>query len=525
MQLKKIIENFQGVRKIEGKLTLDIKGLACDSKKVKGSYLFVAIKGSRFNGSDFIEEAIERGASSIILDWDQGKVPILRKGPTYIYVDDARAALSHGCRSFYKDISANMYIIGITGTNGKTTATYLIESLFKKKGEKTGVIGTINYRFGERLIPSVNTTPGALELYTYLNNMYKENVKSCIIEVSSHSLDQGRIDTLQFDIAIFTNLTKEHLDYHGDMDSYLASKMKLFAKIKNNGYAIINKDDPASERIIKKVQETGVANIITYGIKRQADVSAEDIQSSIEGLRFKLCSRQACPERSRGARTISRCYSSSKVEKNSIEIRSSLIGMHNVYNILASAACGIAMRMPLEDISSGLGEVKVLPGRLEKIDCGQDFQVFVDYAHTENGMENVLKALRGLNPERLLCVFGCGGDRDKSKRGPMGRISAQISDKLFITSDNPRSEDPADIIREITRDIDRKDADYVIELDRFSAIDKALKEARKGDIVLVAGKGHETYQIFKDTTLPFDDREVVKKILKGRYTCSQSKIS
>ena len=504
MKLKDIIENFQGVKKVEGKLTLDIKGLACDSKKVKGSYLFVAIKGSRFNGSDFIEEAIERGASSIILDWDQGKVPILRKGPTYIYVDDARAALSHGCRSFYKDISANMYTIGITGTNGKTTATYLIESLFKKKGEKTGVIGTINYRFGERLIPSVNTTPGVLELYTYLNNMYKENVKNCIIEVSSHSLDQGRIDTLQFDTAIFTNLTKEHLDYHGDMDSYLVSKMKLFAKIKNNGYAIINKDDPASERIIDRVRSDKKANIITYGIENAADVYASDIISSQGGLRFKICVQEGAAR---------------------AEVESRLIGKHNVYNILASAACGIAMGMPLEDISSGLGEVEVLPGRLEKIDCGQDFQVFVDYAHTENGMENVLKALKGLNPERLLCVFGCGGDRDKSKRGPMGRISAQISDKLFITSDNPRSEDPADIIREITRDIDRKDADYVIELDRYSAIDKALKEARKGDIVLVAGKGHETYQIFKDTTLPFDDREVVKKILKGRYTCLQSKIS
>ncbi|MBU4343144.1 MAG: UDP-N-acetylmuramoyl-L-alanyl-D-glutamate--2,6-diaminopimelate ligase [Candidatus Omnitrophica bacterium] len=492
MKLKKIIENIQGVRKVEGKLTLDVKGLACDSKKVKESYLFVAIKGSRFNGADFIDEAIERGASSIILDWNQGKGPILRKGPAYIYVDDARAALSQGSRLFYKDLSANMYIIGITGTNGKTTATYLIESLFKKKGEETGVIGTINYRFGKRLIPSLNTTPGVLDLYTYLSNMHKEGVKNCIIEASSHSLDQGRIDTLQFDAAIFTNLTKEHLDYHRDMDSYLASKMKLFTKIKNGGYAIINRDDPYSGRIIDRVRSDKKANIITYGIENSRDVYASDIKSSQGGLRFTICTQKG-PAKA--------------------EIESRLIGRHNVYNILASAACGIAMGMTLEEISSGLGEVAVLPGRLEKIDCGQDFQVFVDYAHTEDGMENVLKALRELNPERILCVFGCGGDRDKSKRGPMGRITAEISDKLFITSDNPRSEDPAEIIREIARGIDRKDADYVIELDRYSAIDKALKEARKGDIVLVAGKGHETYQIFKDTTLPFDDREVVKKIL------------
>lgn len=502
MKLKSIIEKMDCIKNIKGKLSLQIKGITSDSKAVREGYLFIAIKGSCFNGEDFINEAIDRGASGVVVESESNSVYALRRGPTFIYVNDARRALSQVSRTFYSDISSKMKLIGITGTNGKTTTSYLIEGLLKHRGEKTGVIGTINYRFGDRIIPAINTTPGVLDLYFLLSSMKKEHIRSCILEVSSHSLEQGRVDTLNFDIAIFTNLTSDHLDYHKNIDNYIASKVKLFTKIKDGGWAVINKDDPYSRRIVEKVNREHKATVISYGIDDKADVFAKDIEFSFEGLRFKLC-----------------------VDKKYYLIRSCLIGRYNVYNILASAACGITMGMTLEEIALGLEKVKGLPGRLERIDCGQDFSVFIDYAHTKNGLENVLRTLKELGPKRVFTVFGCGGDRDKSKRPRMGKVAIEFSDKVFITSDNPRNEDPVSIINDITKGIACNKASYIVELDRSMAINKALSEAKSGDIVLVAGKGHETYQIFKDTTLPFDDREVVKKILKEKRLCLQSKIS
>lgn len=495
MKLVKIIENLSGVKKIVDSASLEIKGLSSDSRKTKQSFLFIAIKGSLFNGTDFIDEAVDRGAVAVIMEQSGNDINTFRRrGVTYIYVSDARRALSEACRAFYGDISNKMRLIGVTGTNGKTTITYLVESLFKVKKEKSGVIGTVNYRFGDRLIPAVNTTPDALDLYSLLSSMYKAGLRNCILEVSSHSLDQGRVDTLSFDIAVFTNITSEHLDYHRNLESYLASKIKLFTKIKRGGCAVINTDDDNSEKIINKVLSENKAGIISYGIDENADLIARDINYSPAGLEFKLCTKAG----------------------SDFLIKSSLIGRHNVYNILAASACGIAMGMDLKDIALGIKDVTVLPGRLEKINCGQDFMVFVDYAHTENGMENVLKTLKDLNPARILVVFGCGGNRDRSKRPNMGRVSSELSDKIFITSDNPRNEDPTDIANEIVKGINVDKNNYVVELDRFRAITKALKEARKGDIVLVAGKGHEAYQIFKDVTVPFDDREVVRKILTNQ---------
>ena len=491
MRLKKIIENLREIKKIKGKTSIDIRGLACDSKAVKEGYIFIAIKGLCFNGEDFIDEAINRGAHAVILESQDNKLHSFRRGVTFIYVNSARKSLSEASRAFFGDLSSKMRLIGVTGTNGKTTTIYLLESLFKIKKEQTGVIGTINYRFGNRLIPALNTTPSALDLYSFLDSMYRENIKNCILEVSSHSLEQGRVDTLDFDIAIFTNLTKEHLDYHHNLENYFASKMKLFTKIKKGGYAVINKDTPYSERILKELNSNKNINIITYGVSKDSDVYSEDIKLSFEGLKFGLCANN-----------------------DSVSIDSHLIGRYNVHNILASASCGIAMGMDLDQIKLAIENITALPGRLEKIDCGQDFSVFVDYAHTENGLENALTSLRELKPNYLLTVFGCGGDRDKLKRPDMGKVSSDLSDKIFITTDNPRNEEPMDIINQIIEGIDKKKNNYVVEADRFNAINKALREAKKGDIVLIAGKGHETYQVFKNVTLPFDDREVIKKILK-----------
>jgi len=503
MKLKHIIENLDGVVKVEGKTNLEITGIACDSKAVKPGYLFVALKGSRVNGADFIDDAIGRGACAIILD--NGDKGIFQRGDTFIYTEDARFGLAQASQAFFGDLSAKMRLVGVTGTNGKTTITYLMESMFQSKLEAVGVIGTVNYRFGMRLIPAVNTTPSSLELYSLLSGMYKEKIKNCIIEISSHSLEQARVETLQFDAAIFTNLTREHLDFHKNMDEYLNAKLKLFSKIKLRGTAVINIDDSASEKIIQKVRAEGRAKIITYAIDREADIRALDIKLSCDGLKFRLgvAERSSAP----------------------INIESSLIGRHNIYNILAAVGAGMSLGMSLDDIKKGVEALKTLPGRLESVGCGQRFSVYVDYAHTEDGLEKVLKSLRELKPARLITVFGCGGNRDRAKRPAMGKISTELSDIVFITSDNPRAEEPKDIINEITKGINLAKNNYIIEPDRFNAIKKAVLEAGSGDIVLVAGKGHEAYQIFKDTTIPFDDREVVKRILKEAGLCLQSKIS
>ncbi|MDP2922049.1 MAG: UDP-N-acetylmuramoyl-L-alanyl-D-glutamate--2,6-diaminopimelate ligase [Candidatus Omnitrophota bacterium] len=512
MKLKKIADNLSGVKDIDGKVNFEITGIACDSKAVKPGYLFAALKGSKANGVDFIDEAIDRGATCILLDADN-KVEFMR-GDTFIYAKDARLAFSEVCRAYFGDVSAKMRLAAVTGTNGKTTITYLIESMFKSANQGIGVIGTVNYRFGSRSIPALNTTPGVLDLYSLLSNMLKEKIKACVMEVSSHSLEQGRVETLEFDAAIFTNLTREHLDFHKNMRDYLKAKLKLFQKIKKKGFAIINIDDPVAPKIIEKVKSEGKAQIITYGIDNKSDVSAGNIELSREGLKFKIFFSTSLEEYSS-----SESAAGGRVEK-CIEIKSSLIGRHNVYNILAAIAAGLTLGMSLKDIKKGIESLESLPGRLEKIDCGQDFSVYVDYAHTEDGLEKVLRSLRELKPARLISVFGCGGNRDRGKRPIMGRISTELSDFVVITSDNPRNEEPVDIINEIIKGINKGKDNYAVEPDRFIAIKKALGEARRGDIVLLAGKGHETYQIFKDTTLPFDDREAARKLLREKNSNS-----
>lgn len=509
MKLKKIIDNLNGVIKIEGKAGVEIAGIACDSKAVKPGYLFAAIKGSKVNGADFIDEAIDRGASAILLE--SGDKGVFARGSTFIYARDVRKALAQASQAYFGDSSGKMCLAGVTGTNGKTTITYLMESMFKVKNEGVGVIGTVNYRFGQRCIPAVNTTPGILDLYSLLSGMQKEKIKNCIIEVSSHSLEQERVETLQFDAAIFTNLTREHLDFHKNMEDYLSAKLKLFEKIKKGGFAVVNIDDPASESIMQKVKSCRKASIITYGIDSEADVTAKDINLSCRGIKFQLVAGVAAEPCS--------------VSIKPIEIESSLIGRHNVYNILASIGAALAIGIKLDDIKKGVEALKGLPGRLESIDCGQNFSVYVDYAHTEDGLENVLKSLRELKPRRIISVFGCGGNRDRFKRPRMGRISTELSDIVFITSDNPRNEEPIDIINEITKGISPEKNNYIIEPDRFSAIKKAVLDGREGDIILVAGKGHEAYQILKDTAVPFDDREVVKRVLKEEKICLQSEMS
>jgi len=515
VKLKKVVDNLKGPVKVEGKVNFEITGIACDSKAVKPGYLFAALKGSRVNGADFIDEAIDRGALAVIID--AGDNGIFKRGSTFIYVKDARLAVAQASQAYFGDLSAGMRLVAVTGTNGKTTITYLIESMFKARGEDAGVIGTVNYRFARRAIPSVNTTPSSLEIYSLLSSMRKEKIKNCVIEISSHSLEQGRVETLLFDAAIFTNLTREHLDFHKNMEDYLNAKLKLFEKIKKGGAAIVNIDDPASGKIIEKVKSIGKAEIITYGVERKADIMAKDIQLSCNGLKFRLSvsSRLSAYGESLEQYSSSGVSEANEVEKY-INIESSLIGCHNTYNILAAASAGLAVGMSLNDIKKGIEALKGLPGRLESVECGQKFSVYVDYAHTEDGLEKVLKSLRELNPKRLISVFGCGGNRDRAKRPRMGKISTELSDIVFITSDNPRNEEPIAIINEIVKGIGPEKNNYTVEEDRFIAIKKAIGQAQEGDIILLAGKGHEAYQVFKDTTIPFDDKEVVRKLLREK---------
>ena len=375
----------------------------------------------------------------------------------------------------------------MTGTNGKTTITYLIESIVRAAGKSIGVIGTINYRFGGKVIAAKNTTPGPVELESMLAEMVRGGLQYAVMEVSSHSLDQRRVDGVSFDTAIFTNITSEHLDYHKTLEEYFKAKAKIFNRLKEDGTAILNKDD----KRVASLEGTINKKVITYGINEDADVTARDIRLSLKGSRFII----ATPG-------------------GPIAINSKLIGMHNVSNILASAAAALALNLDRKVIKEGIESVDIIPGRLEPVEAGQPYKVFVDYAHTEDALNNVLTLLKAVAKNKIVTVFGCGGDRDKAKRPLMGKVACKFSDNVIITSDNPRSEDPAEIMHQIENGVKPRYSNYDIVANRREAIEKALASAKKGDIVIIAGKGHENYQIIGNKTLPFDDRQVVREILR-----------
>ncbi|MFA5088893.1 MAG: UDP-N-acetylmuramoyl-L-alanyl-D-glutamate--2,6-diaminopimelate ligase, partial [Candidatus Omnitrophota bacterium] len=363
--------------------------------------------------------------------------------------------------------------------------TYLIESILKQAGRRCGVVGTINYRIENEEWPSHNTTPGVIDNQKFLSQLFTRNIDYGVMEVSSHALDQRRVDLIDFKSAVFTNLTSDHLDYHHDRESYFLAKAKLFTSLSREASAIINGDDEFGPRLASLTR----ARIFTFGVNGPADFVAKDIQLSSTGSRFKLI----CPQ-------------------GEIDIKTPLIGLHNVYNITAAAAACWAEKIDIPDIQKGISLLDAVPGRLERVDGHQDFHVFVDYAHTEDGLKNVLSSLRQIGAGRLIVVFGCGGDRDKTKRPKMGKIASEFSDLAIVTSDNPRGEEPQSIVEEILPGFTKNN--HLVILDREEAIRHALKMAHKDDIVLIAGKGHENYQIFKDQVIHFDDREVVREILK-----------
>ncbi len=507
MELRKLLEGVE-INKITGETLREIEGIAYHSNQVKKSFLFAAIRGMEVDGHKFIGEAIQKGAEAVLLERERE----ISNG-TMIIVPDSRQALARISSNFYGNPSSKVRLIGITGTNGKTTTTYLLESIFKKAGCPAGVIGTINYRFGQKTTPSVNTTPESLDLQRILSEMVKGKVSHVIMEVSSHGLDLDRVFGCEFDGVIFTNLTSEHLDYHKTLDHYFESKRKLFTESlmksrKTRRFAVTNSDDPRGEEIVKGID----LPVIRYGLGPSCDVSADQISSTFEGLLCRI-----------------------KTPKGEFFTHSNLIGEFNVYNIMAAVATGIAMDIPVETIKNGVESLEGVLGRFEKIENRRGIHVVVDYAHTHDALERVLSGLKNVlrsSPRghgKMITVFGCGGDRDRTKRPLMGKVAGTYSDLSILTSDNPRTEEPLSIMNEVEVGFKslslfewhrdeigswRSKKGYLKVSDRREAIRMAIRLAQPSDTVLIAGKGHEDYQIIGKQKFPFDDHIEAKKALE-----------
>ena len=460
---------------------IEITGITNDSRKVRPGYLYVAIKGYKADGHNFIKKSIECGAQAIVSEERSS----LDTNIPQIIVRDTRKALSSLSCCFYNNPSQKINLVGVTGTNGKTTTTFLTKSVIEKAGYETGLIGTINYQIGKKVITAKETTPESVELQRLISEMVAAKMKFAVMEVSSHSAIQHRIENIDFKTAVFTNITTEHMDYHKTFPNYMNAKAELFKNLRKDSFAVLNADDEFSEYFADRTN----AKIIWYGIKNDADIKAEIYKESTRDVMIKLS-----------------CFG------REVDMKIPFVGLHNVYNALASVASAISLGFELDTIKSGIETASTVPGRLENVPCDRNFKVVIDYAHTPHALETVLHALKNLIKGRLLLVFGCGGDRDKEKRPQMGRIADEKSDIFWLTNDNPRSEDPLAIIDDIKAGI-KSARSFHIQTNRYKAIEDALSEAKDDDLIIIAGKGHEKYQIIKDTIVPFDDREVVKNIL------------
>jgi UDP-N-acetylmuramoyl-L-alanyl-D-glutamate--2,6-diaminopimelate ligase len=496
MTFAELVEPLRAAER-QGNLDIAVTSLTDDSRAVKPGSVFVAVKGERVDGHAFVGKAVEAGAAALVLQKGLNvaaapSVPVVR-------VDDSRRVLGLLAGRFYREPASRLCMVGVTGTNGKTTVTYLCKGVLETAGRRVGLIGTVAYQIGDERLPAAHTTPGAVELQALLARMADAGMDAAVMEVSSHALALDRTAGCEFDVAIFTNLTQDHLDFHADMDGYFQAKLRLFADLDPAGRklrpkrAIVNIDDARGARVC----ETSRVPVWTYAIQQPADIRAEDVRLALSGTRFTA----ATPH-------------------GRFSVESRLVGEHNVYNILAVIGVGLHEGLPPEMIQRGIASVVNVPGRFERVEAGQDFAVVVDYAHTDDALLRLLTAAQALKTGRIITVFGCGGDRDRGKRPKMGRVAARLSDVVFLTSDNPRSEDPAAILREIEvgvrEALTEKRIRYEVIADRRTAIEAAVREATSGDTVLIAGKGHEDYQIVGATRLHFDDREVARAALAAR---------
>ncbi|MCK9418301.1 MAG: UDP-N-acetylmuramoyl-L-alanyl-D-glutamate--2,6-diaminopimelate ligase [Nitrospirae bacterium] len=489
-----------------GWLEREVRDIAHDSRKVKPGSLFVAVRGFHSDGHQFISQAIKQGAMAIVAEKQEG--PPVPADTLLVIVDDSRRALALLANAFFGHPSRRLTLTGITGTNGKTTTTYLVKAIIEAAGHAAGLIGTIDYRVGDKVYPAPNTTPESLELQRLLSEMVGLGTSHCVMEVSSHALALGRIEGCEFAAAGFTNLTQDHLDFHESMDAYFQAKLRLFTGLSPEAWAIINSDDAYGVEIVRKTR----ARVITTGFSELANVRpVGTIRHGITGLMFDAAS-----------------------PAGTIPVESSLVGRYNINNILTAIGIGTALGVSAEMIARGIRNMKAVPGRMEKVDEGQPFSVVVDYAHTEDAIVRVLESVREITARRIIVVFGCGGDRDRTKRPAMGAAAIAGSDVVIITSDNPRTEDPLSIIREIEQGLREQGVKtsaeetakqvvpgkkpYYVIPGRHEAVAVAIGLARPGDVVVLAGKGHENYQIIGETKMRFDDREVAREEIRKRQT-------
>lgn len=483
MDLKKLLTGI-AVERLEGAEGVEIKDIAYHSLRCGPGSLFTCIKGFKTDGHLYIEEAFERGAAcAVVQKWQDN--PALFRDKTQILVSDSRRALAILAANFFSHPSKKLNLIGVTGTNGKTTTTHLIESILTAAGHKVGLVGTVSCHVGEEVLPQERTTPESYDLQKLLSTMLERKAHFVVVEVSSHAIDLKRIYGCTFKEAIFTNLSQDHLDYHGTLEEYFKVKKQFFnADVEKS---IINIDDTFGRRIREEKPDS-----FSYSVKGEADVTATELNFNGGGSSFSV-----------------------RTPQGKFSARLKLNGLFNVYNALAATAAATILDVPLEAIREGLEAVERIPGRFERVEAGQDFSVVVDYAHTPDSLKEVLTASREITKGRIITVFGCGGDRDKGKRPLMGERAAALSDLVILTSDNPRSEDPELIISEIEEGVKKiPDVQYDRVLDRREAISKALNEACPGDLVLIAGKGHEKEQVFADKIIPFDDRLVAMDLLE-----------
>ena len=502
MRLREFLAR-QEIESAEGNLDQEVTGLSYDSRRVTNGQIFFAIPGEKTDGLQFIGDALAHGAAAVVVA-DKVASP----GATIIRVRDVRAALGLWSAQFFGFPTNRAKLVGITGTNGKTTTSYLVESILRAAGLEPGVIGTINYRYRERELPSHHTTPESLDLQMLFAEMISAGIKSVVMEVSSHALAQERVRGLEFDIGLFTNLSRDHLDYHKTMDDYFQAKSRLFteylpASRKAKKTAVINGGDPRGTELLAKAQEHGL-DCLSYGHDGNWDIHPLQVRSDVTGLSGSIAAKDVV-----------------------VDFTSALIGSANLENILGAVAVGRALDLSAAIISQGITDVLSVPGRLEKVENRRGVAVLIDYAHSPDALEKVITAVRPLTKKRVLTVFGCGGDRDRGKRPIMGEIASRLSDLLVITSDNPRTEDPQSILRDIEvgiglsglRKVDSCTAQppiergYCVEADRHQAIKLALRWAQAGDVVLIAGKGHEDYQILGSRKIHFDDREIARELM------------
>ncbi len=484
MNLETVLQSIETLE-IKGLVDIDIESIAYDSRRVLPAGLFIAIRGHKADGAQYITEALSNGAVAVVSENNLD----IGTGAAHIQVRCARRALAEIANAFYGDLSRQMKIVGVTGTNGKTTTAYMIRDLLRDGGFQPGLLGTVAYEIGDRTLPAARTTPEAPDIHDLFRQMREVGCDSAVMEVSSHAIALQRIHGIAFGISVFTNLTQDHLDYHKDMDSYFDVKSRLFHAYGNeDGHSVvINIDDPWGRKLLDGKIST--EDVVTYGFDEQAVVRATDAEMDVDGTCFLVSSP----------------WGKARICLN-------LLGRFNISNALAALAVGGLCGIDIERMAKSLENIQTIPGRLESVPNRRNKRVFVDYAHTDDALRNVLITLREICKGKLIVVFGCGGNRDRGKRKLMGQVAASLADYSIITSDNPRQEDPGAIVGDIIEGFTGEDS-FEVVLERRDAIEKGIQKTGRKDILLVAGKGHETCQELKGTIIPFDDRETVREIL------------